>query len=94
MDPTPSPSAPPPPPPPAASAEQLKRLPATCPVCGDEREEDAQFCQNCGHNFVDGDSQSAPKRGLPGPMWLILIVFWAILGIVGMYWLYTGLYGL
>ena len=93
MDPTPPPS-PAPPPPPVAVEPELSNLPATCPICGDEREEDAQFCQNCGHNFVSGVGPPAATGGLRGPVLWLVVLFWAVLGIVGLYWLYTGLFRL
>jgi hypothetical protein len=93
VDPKPPPS-PAPPPPPAAVGPALNNLPTICPVCGDGREEDAQFCQNCGHNFVTGATPAASTGRLTGPVLVLVVLFWAILGIAGLYWLYTGLYRL
>jgi hypothetical protein len=88
--PPPSPAPPPAPPGPA-----ITNLPSTCPVCGEAREADAQFCQACGHNFVGGaDAAPAASGGLRGPLLWVVVVFWALLGIGGLYWLYTSFYSL
>ena len=95
MDPKPPPSpSPSPPPPPLAPEPVLSKLPSTCPVCGEARETDAQFCQACGHNFVASGDAPAPTSGLRGPLLWLVVVFWSMLAIAGLYWLYTGLYKL
>jgi hypothetical protein len=95
VDPKPPPSqASAPPPPAAVDPEALDSLPATCPICGEARDDDAQFCQHCGHNFVSPNGAPKAQGGLRGPLLWIVVVFWAVLGVVGLYWLYTGLYRL
>ena len=87
------PTSPAPPPPPPPNEPVLANLPAICPVCGESREEDAQFCQACGHNFVGGpDAAPAPSSGLHGPLLWLVVAFWAILGLLGIFWLYTSLF--
>jgi hypothetical protein len=92
VDPKPPPS-PAPPPPPVAPTPALSDLPLSCPVCNEAREEDAQYCQACGHNYTGGpDAAPVPSAGIPS-LWLYAIVtFWAVLALLGMYWLYTTLY--
>jgi hypothetical protein len=93
VDPKPPPSAAPPPPI-AAEPAELNNLPAACPICGEARENDAQFCQHCGHNFVSADGAPKTQGGLRGPLLWVIVVFWAVLAIAGLAWLYTGLYRL
>ena len=95
MDPTPPPSPPPTPAPPAAAAEPaLSNLPTICPICGEAREEDAQFCEACGHNFAGENGAPARIGRLRGPLLWLVILGWAIIAVIGLAWLYTGLYGL
>ena len=94
MDPKPPPSPAPPPPPPATEPA-LENLPDSCPVCAESREPDAQFCQACGHSFTGApDAAPVESAGIPSLMLYAVVAFWAVLAILGMYWLYTVLYRL
>jgi apolipoprotein N-acyltransferase len=90
VDPKPPPS---PAPPPVAAEPATSGLAAVCPICGESRENDAQFCQACGHNFTGGaDAAPTQSSGLRGPLLWLVVAFWAILAVAGLYWLYTSLY--
>jgi hypothetical protein len=71
-------------------------LPATCPVCGDERDVDEdRFCSACGYDFIEGKPGAPPPRsGLSKPVLWLLVVVWAAIAVAGLVWLYNGLYRL
>jgi hypothetical protein len=66
-----------------------------CPVCSEPRQEDARYCEECGHDF--GEAPAAPveeRSRLTGPVLWLVVLFWAALAVVGMFFLYTSLYAI
>jgi hypothetical protein len=68
-----------------------------CPACAEPRQEDARYCEECGHDF-SGDASSRPpveeRSRLSGPVLWLVMLFWAALAVGGLYFLYTALYSL
>jgi hypothetical protein len=61
------------------------------------RQIDSRYCQECGYDF--GTAPAPPASGpvaehgrLSGPILWIVMVFWALLAIGGLYFLYTALF--
>ena len=67
-----------------------------CPTCAEPRQEDARYCEECGHDF-SGDTPPPPveeRRRLSGPTLWLVVLFWAVLAVGGLWFLYTALYAL
>jgi hypothetical protein len=87
---------------PAAGSSAPSTAPAgrVCPTCGEPRQAEARYCEECGYDF--GTDPPPPVVAAPavessrlsGPVLWLVIVFWAVLAVAGLYFLYTALYAL
>jgi hypothetical protein len=68
-----------------------------CPACSEPRQDDARFCEECGHDFGT-DAVPPPateeRSRLSGPVLWLIVVFWAVLAVGGLWFLYTALFSL
>jgi hypothetical protein len=98
------------PPPPAAPLAPARTEPPTangaappetslreCPDCGEMRQAEARYCEECGYDF--GTEPVPPpaveeRSRLSGPVLWLVVAFWAILAIGGLWFIYTALYSL
>ena len=95
MEPQQPPGSPPPAAPAAESGPKSSPLPATCPVCGDARDDDEdRFCSACGYDFTAGTGGPVPTSGVSKPVFWLLMVVWVAVALAGLIWLYNGLYRL
>jgi hypothetical protein len=107
----PSRSTPPPPPSPPgggvgpapAASSGVASAPAgvdvlVCPVCKEQRAEDARYCEECGHDFESEIPPTPPlpeeRTGFSGPVLWLVMVFWVVLAVVGLTFLFTALWSL
>jgi len=80
--------------PPAAPAGRA------CPTCGEPRQIDARFCEECGFDYGTDPPPPAPapaveeRSRLSGPVLWLVLAFWVVLAVGGLYFLYTALYAL
>jgi hypothetical protein len=70
-----------------------------CPVCSEPRQEDSRYCEECGHDFGTEAPAAVPppvpeRTRLSGPTLWVVVLFWAVLAIGGLWFLYTALYSL
>jgi uncharacterized membrane protein YvbJ len=72
----------------------LSGLPAICPVCGEEREDDDRFCSACGHDFTGGTGGAVPNAGMSRPVFWLFMIVWVAIALGALFWLYNGLYRL
>ena len=68
-----------------------------CPQCAEPRQEDARYCEECGHDF-SGDAPPPPpveeRSRLSGPVLWLVMLFWLALAVGGLWFLYTALFSL
>jgi len=94
-----------PPPPPGAPAPSPAAPPHAvlliCPACGEPRQADARYCEECGHDFGEAPppasatpTGAADRPRLTGPVLWLVVVFWAVAAIVGLYFLYSAIWSL
>jgi hypothetical protein len=75
-----------------------------CPVCKEPCAEDIRYCEECGHDFETAGpivatsaataTAAAPEErtGFSGPILWLVMVFWVVLAIGGLFFLYTALW--
>src|SRR4051794_37444894 len=100
----PQPRSSPPPPPaapassPAASSQASLMV---CPACSEPRQADARYCEECGHDFGEAPppvsatpTEPADPPRLTGPVLWLVVLFWAVAAIAGLYFLYSAIWSL
>ena len=94
-------STPPPPPatsPPAPASPNAPQIVVMiCPECDEPRQADARYCEECGHDFGTEPVPPPPAEERPrisGPVLWLIVAFWAILAVGGLWFLYTALFSL
>ena len=79
-----------------AAADAARIVLLICPACSEPRQADARYCEECGHDF--GTAPVPPpaeeRSRLSGPVLWLIVAFWAIIAIGGLWFLYTALYSL
>ena len=79
-----------------ASPDSPRIVLLICPECNEPRQADARYCEECGHDFgTDPVPPPTEERSrLSGPVLWLVMAFWAIIAIGGLWFLYTALYSL
>jgi hypothetical protein len=70
---------------------------SACPSCSEPRQADSRYCQECGYDYGTEAAPPAPPpvpepSRLSGPILWIVMVIWAVLIVVGVWYLYTQLF--
>lgn len=68
-----------------------------CPECSEPRQAEARYCEECGHDFGTEPVPPPPTEERPrisGPVLWLIVAFWAILAVGGLWFLYTALFSL
>lgn len=71
---------------------------AACPVCREPRAEDARFCEECGFDYEGPAPAAAPtveeRSGFRGPVLWLVLVFWVVLAVGGLFFIYNAIWSL
>lgn len=81
----------------SASPDSPRIVLLICPECSEPRQAEARYCEECGHDFGTDPVPPPPEEERPrlsGPVLWLVVAFWAVLALGGLWFLYTALYSL